>query len=287
MIEIKNIGFGYKKKTPLFSDLDLELSAGHVYGLLGKNGAGKTTLLKIMSGLLFAKSGEIKTLGFDPAYRKVGMLQEIYFLAEEMYIPPLTIHEFVKVYAPFYPKFSREQFENYLQQFEIESKEVKLQKLSHGQKKKVLICFGLAANTKILLLDEPTNGLDIPSKSVFRRVMASAVDESRLVVISTHQVRDLHSLIDAVVILDNGTILVNHSVEEITNKLVFKVIDEKPANAVQVLYTEDNIRGSLVVAENKQQEDSKLDLELLFNATIANKEKIKEIFNTKKQEDLV
>jgi len=281
MIEIKNIGFGYKKKEPLFSDLDLELSAGQVYGLLGKNGAGKTTLLKIMSGLLFAKNGEIKTLGFNPAYRNVGMLQEIYFLAEEMYIPPLTINEYVKVYAPFYPKFSREQFENYLQQFEIESKTVKLQKLSHGQKKKVLICFGLAANTKILLLDEPTNGLDIPSKSVFRKVMASAVDESRLVVISTHQVRDLHSLIDAVVILDNGSILVNHSVEEITNKLVFKVI-EQATNDESILYTEDNIRGALVVAENKKQEDSMLDIELLFNATIAQKEKIKELFNIKK-----
>ena len=281
MIDLKNISFGYKKKEPLFSDLDLELSAGQVYGLLGKNGAGKTTLLKIMSGLLFAKNGEIKTLGFNPAYRNVGMLQEIYFLAEEMYIPPLTINEYVKVYAPFYPKFSREQFENYLQQFEIESKTVKLQKLSHGQKKKVLICFGLAANTKILLLDEPTNGLDIPSKSVFRKVMASAVDESRLVVISTHQVRDLHSLIDAVVILDNGSILVNHSVEEITNKLVFKVI-EQAANDESILYTEDNIRGALVVAENKKQEDSMLDIELLFNATIAQKEKIKELFNIKK-----
>jgi ABC-2 type transport system ATP-binding protein len=282
MIELNNISFGYKKKKILFSDLDLEMSSGHIYGLLGKNGAGKTTLLKIMSGLLFAKSGEIKTLGFNPAYRKVEMLQDMYFLGEEIYIPPLTIKDFVKVYAPFYPKFSNEQFDNYLQQFEIESKTDKMQKLSHGQKKKVLICFGLAANTKVLFMDEPTNGLDIPSKSIFRKIMASAVDESRLVVISTHQVRDLHSLIDAVVILDNGTILLNHSVEEITNKLVFKMIEEQPKNDESILYMEDNIRGCLVVAENKQQEDSKLDIELLFNAVMYNKEKIKEMFNIKK-----
>jgi ABC-2 type transport system ATP-binding protein len=281
MIEFKNISFGYRKKSTLFSDLDLELSAGHVYGLLGKNGAGKTTLLKIMSGLLFAKTGEVTTLGFNPAYRKVGMLQDIYFLGEEMYIPALTIKEYVKVYAPFYPNFSNEQFDNYLQQFEIESKEAKLQKLSHGQKKKVLICFGLAANTKVLLMDEPTNGLDIPSKSVFRKVMASAVDDSRLVVISTHQVRDLHSLIDSVVILDNGTILINHSVEAITERLVFKAVEQLPENDNAVLYTEENIRGSLVVAENLQKEDSKLDLELLFNAAMSNKQRIKEVFNLK------
>ena len=281
MIELKNISFGYKKKNILFKDLDLEMSSGHIYGLLGKNGAGKTTLLKITSGLLFAKNGEIKTLGFNPAHRKVEMLQNMYFLGEEIYIPPLTVKEFVKVYAPFYPNFSREEFDTYLKQFEVESQEVKMQKLSHGQKKKVLICFGLAANTKILLMDEPTNGLDIPSKSIFRKLMASAVDDTRLVIISTHQVRDLHSLIDTVVILDNGNILLNHSVEEITNKLVFKAV-EQPSDEENILYMEDNIRGKLIVAENTLHQDSPLDIELLFNATISNKSKIKEIFNSKK-----
>lgn len=286
MIELQNVSFGYKKKSSLFNELDLELNAGHIYGLLGKNGAGKTTLLKIMSGLLFAKNGKIETLGLNPALRKAEMLQELYFLGEEIYIPPLSIKEFVKVYAPFYPKFSREAFEHYLQQFEVESQEAKMQKLSHGQKKKVLICFGLAANTKVLLMDEPTNGLDIPSKSIFRKVMASAVDDARMVVISTHQVRDLHSLIDAVVILDNGSILVNHSVEEITKRLVFKVM-EQVSETDDVLYTEDTIRGAFAVMENKQQEDSNLDIELLFNAAISNKEKVKKLFNIKKEEDLV
>ena len=278
MVELKEISFGYKKNKILFTDLNLELSSGHIYGLLGKNGAGKTTLLKLISGLLFVKNGEIKTLGFNPAYRKAAMLQDIYLIAEEMFIPNLTIKEFVKVYAVFYPKFNKKEFDDYLQEFEVEAQETKLQKLSHGQKKKVLICFGLAANTKVLLMDEPTNGLDIPSKSIFRKIMASAVNDTRLVVISTHQVRDLHSLIDAVVILDNATILLNHSIEQITNKLVFKTLDEN-SNNENILYKEDNIRGSLVVAENNHQQESKLDIELLFNACIANKGKIKEIFN--------
>lgn len=278
MITLENINFGYKKQNMLFNELNLNLSAGHIYGLLGKNGAGKTTLLKIMSGLLFAKGGNAETLGYNPAYRKVEMLRDIYFLTEEMYIPPLKIKDYVRVYAPFYPDFSHEQFAHYLQEFEIESQELQMPKLSHGQKKKILICFALATNTKILFMDEPTNGLDIPSKSIFRRLMALAVDESRLVIISTHQVRDLHSLIDAIVILENGKILLNNSAEEITQKLVFKSVDD-PLQDESVLYSEDNIRGSLIVAENKNNEDSKLDLELLFNATIANKQKIKDIFN--------
>ena len=280
MITLENVNFSYKKQKLLFNELNLNLSAGHIYGLLGKNGAGKTTLLKIMSGLLFIKGGKAETLGYNPAYRKVEMLRDIYFLTEEMYVPALKVKDFVKVYMPFYPEFSHEQFTHYLQEFEIESQDLQMQKLSHGQKKKILISFALATNTKILFMDEPTNGLDIPSKSIFRRLMASGVDESRLVIISTHQVRDLHSLIDAIVILENGKILLNNSAEEITQKLVFKAMDE-PLQDESVLYSEDNIRGSLIVAENRHNEDSKLDLELLFNATIANKEKIKEIFNYK------
>lgn len=272
MITLKNVDFSYRKPIMLFDSIDLDLSPGHIYGLLGKNGAGKTTLLKIMSGLLFIKGGKAETLGYNPAYRKVEMLRDIYFLTEEMYIPFLKIKDFVKVYAPFYPNFNHEQFARYLQEFEIESQESQMQKLSHGQKKKILISFGLATNTKVLFMDEPTNGLDIPSKSIFRKIMASAIDESRLVIMSTHQVRDLHSLIDAVVILDNGKILLNHSVESITQKLVFKAV-EQPLNEEEILYTEENIRGFLVVAENKNNEETKLDIELLFNATVTNKQK--------------
>ncbi|MDR0368744.1 MAG: ABC transporter ATP-binding protein [Bacteroidales bacterium] len=281
MITLENLNFGYTKQKVLFKELNLALSADHIYGLLGKNGAGKTTLLKIMSGLLFAKEGKVETLGYNSAYRHAEMLCDIYFLTEEMYIPSMKIKNYVKAYAPFYRNFNHEQFEHYLQEFSIESQQVNMQKLSHGQKKEVLISFALAANTKILLLDEPTNGLDIPSKSIFRRLMASVVDKSRLVIISTHQVRDLHSLIDAIVILDNGKILLNSSTEEITQKLTFKTVDKKPEEDETILYSEDNIRGCLLVAENKHNEVSNLDLELLFNASIANKQKINEIFNNK------
>ena len=100
-------------------------------------------------------------------------------------------------------------------------------KFSHGQKKKFLIAFALATNTKILIMDEPTNGLDIPSKSAFRRIMASAADENRLILISTHQVRDLHSLIDMVTILEKGHILMNTSIYDLTEKLYFGAYQEK------------------------------------------------------------
>lgn len=277
MIQLENIQFGYVKSKPLFKELSLTMEPGHIYGLLGKNGAGKTTLLKIMSGLRFPDSGTAIILGEDATLRKAEVLHDIYFLQEEMFVPHLKIEQFEAAYAPFYPNFNHDQFEEYLRELELDKETGYMDKLSHGQKKKVLIAFALATNTKILFMDEPTNGLDIPSKSTFRKLMASAADDSRLVLISTHQVRDLHSLIDMVAVLDNGHMLLNASTYEITQKLLFDVDDAKSAEG-KVFYTEETPRGKYQVKENVSQIDSSLDLELLFNAAITNKNEIANLF---------
>lgn len=277
MIQLQNIQFGYTKNRNIFDDVSLTMEAGHIYGLLGKNGAGKTTLLKIMSGLRFPTSGTATILNQNAVLRKAEILQDIYFLQEEMYVPHMKIESFVKAYSPFYPNFNHEQFNEYLREFELDKEFGFLDKLSHGQKKKTLIAFALATNTQILIMDEPTNGLDIPSKSTFRRLMASAADETRLVIISTHQVRDLHSLIDMVAILDNGRMVLNASTYEITEKLLFDVDNTKTTEGA-VLYTEESPRGAYQVKENVNHLDSNLDLELLFNATMMNKKAIANLF---------
>ena len=277
MIRLENIQFGYVKSKRLFDDVTLTMEPGHIYGLLGKNGAGKTTLLKIMTGLLFPNAGNATILSENASLRKADALQNLYFLQEEMYVPHLKIAQFEAAYAPFYPNFSHEQFEYYLSEFELAGVPNYLDKLSHGQKKKALIAFALATNTQILIMDEPTNGLDIPSKSTFRKLMASAADDSRLVLISTHQVRDLHSLIDMVAILDNGHMLLNASTYEITQKLLFDVDDSRTTEGT-VVYTEETPRGNYQVKENVNNLDSSLDLELLFNAAIMNKNEISNLF---------
>lgn len=277
MIQLQNIQFGYTKNRNIFDDVSLTMEAGHIYGLLGKNGAGKTTLLKIMSGLRFPTSGTSTILNQNAVLRKAEILQDIYFLQEEMYVPHMKIESFVKAYSPFYPNFNHEQFNEYLREFELDKEFGYLDKLSHGQKKKTLIAFALATNTKVLIMDEPTNGLDIPSKSTFRRLMASAADETRLVIISTHQVRDLHSLIDMVAILDNGRMVLNASTYEITEKLLFDVDNTKTTEGA-VLYTEESPRGAYQVKENVNHIDSNLDLELLFNAAMNNKNAIINLF---------
>lgn len=280
IINFEKVDFRYSKRIPLLSGIDLNLKPGHIHGLLGKNGEGKSTLLKLISGLLFPQKGNMNVMGLAPQKRYPELLQDIYFLTEELPVFSLSIKNFEKVYAPFYPKFSREQFNHYLKEFNIDSKELSLNKLSHGQKKKVMVAFGLAANTKILLMDEPTNGLDIPSKGQFRRIVASSIDESRCMIISTHQVRDLDSLIDSIVIMDEHQIVLNESIEKITEKLLFKVYDTNEKDE-SLIYSEDTLRGFYQVRENRTNEDSKLDIELLFNSVLTNRKRIKELFTSK------
>jgi ABC-2 type transport system ATP-binding protein len=206
------------------------------------------------------------------------MLREIFFLPEEL--PPITlsIENYEKVYAPFYPHFNHEQFQGYLQEFEINSGKSQINKLSYGQKKKVFMAFGLATNTKIVLLDEPTNGLDIPSKAQFRKMTASALEEERIMLISTHQVRDLDSLIDSIIIMNSHQIVFNELCENITEKLLFSYGKEK-SEGEEVLYSEENLRGFDQVSINKTGEESKLDIELLFNTVLKNHQRIREIFS--------
>lgn len=282
MITIKNLSFFYKKNNLVLDNINCNLQEGRIYGLLGKNGVGKTTLLHLIAGLKFPKLGTItfesKEKSTIPKARKVDFLQDIFFLNEEMPESNFTIKQMEKYNSVFYPKFSVEDFDNYLREFEIEDKNQKINKLSFGTKKKVYVAFGLACNTKLILLDEPTNGLDIPSKSSFRKIVMKAMTEEKTIIISTHQARDLQNVLDNIVILDKTKILLNASVEQITSKLWFG-IEDKVSFENKILYQEDNVAGLAIVRENKGEEESNLDVEMLFNAAFLNKSLFNELFD--------
>ena len=277
MITINNLNFYYKKKKPLFNDLQLNIEPGNICGLLGKNGAGKTTLLQLMSGLLTAKSGDLTVNGFNPEKRLPSFLADLYLVPEEFYVPPIKISTFEKTYGAFYPNFSADQFNHYLQEFDLE-KNNKLHRLSYGQKKKALLSFGLATNSSLMILDEPTNGLDIPSKSIFRKLLAGSITDDKCYIISTHQVRDMINLIDPVIILENGKIIFHATIEEITSKLHFGMhFQEEEVN--DALFAERTPGGYMAVTPNVSGEETEVDLEILFNAVVSNKEQVQQLFS--------
>ncbi|MES2731309.1 MAG: ABC transporter ATP-binding protein [Bacteroidota bacterium] len=277
MIHLDRVTFGYSRQKRLFENLSLHLEPGHIYGLLGKNGAGKSSLLRNMAGLLFPNSGTIRVNGHEPRHRKPAFLQDLFLIPEEIHLPAVTVAQYVATFAPFYPQFNEQQFKYFLTEFDVPYAS-KLTALSYGQKKKVLIGFGIATNTKVLIMDEPTNGLDIPSKSQFRKLVASALESDRIVLISTHQVRDLDNLIDSVIILEDSKILLHHSLDLISERLRFATLVNAEDDE-RVLYAEPSLRGFTVVMENSEREESRVDMERLFNAVMKNPDRIRQIFN--------
>lgn len=282
MIQVNNVNFSYKKGKPLFDDLCIEFKGGSIYGLLGKNGSGKTTLLKLLSGLQYPKKGEIfidnkKSLGRPPGY-----LSKLFLIPEEFDFPSISIDSFIKLYSPFYKNFLNSQFEYYLSEFEVPIK-AKITKLSLGQKKKFLLAFGLACNTEVLLMDEPTNGLDIPSKSQFRKIIASLTNDDRTFIISTHQIKDIEEIIDHITIIDDGYMPLSESINDIIDKLAFVDDYSRTDISDQIIYEEKYFGGSKYIVSNTEGFLTQVDLELLFNAIINDPEKIKQIFNNQKE----
>ena len=213
MINIKDVTFGYSSSEKVLEDFSLQFQDGGVYGLLGKNGTGKSTLLYLITGLLRAQKGSVEVDGVDARDRNAEILSEIFIVPEEYDLPAISLKSYVKAIKAFYPRFSDELLEKCLREFEMPT-EVNLGSLSMGQKKKVYICIALAANTKYLLLDEPTNGLDILSKSLFRKVVVAGMSEEKTLIISTHQVHDVELLLDHVVIIDRNRVLLDQKLEE-------------------------------------------------------------------------
>lgn len=277
MITIENLIFGYHKKEVVLENLNLHLKPGGIYGLLGRNGAGKSSLLHHICGLLFPNSGTCRVADKNPADRSPEFLQQVYLLPEDVYLPNVSIKSYIDIYAPFYPEFNHDLFFKFLTEFEILANG-KLQSLSYGQKKKVMISFALATQAKVLLMDEPTNGLDIPSKKQFRKIIAGNVNDDQLMIISTHQVKDLDSLIDSVLILEDKKIILHQSVDQITEKLVFKQVMNLEEVAAPI-YSEGALKGYAVVAVNSKHEQSRLDMEMFFNAVQTEKQQILSQFN--------
>ena len=279
MITVDNLSFSYGKRKPKVLDgFSMNLTEGNVYGLLGKNGTGKSTLLYLMAGLLRAKTGKVCFKGMDVSKRCTAILQDMFLVPEEFALPALSMKQYVKLNAPFYPNFSMEQLKSCLNGFEM-NEDIHLGELSMGQRKKAFMCFALATNASLLMMDEPSNGLDIPSKSQFRKVIASGMTDEKTVIISTHQVRDIDSLLDHVLIMNDSKLLLDESVANICDKLYFAEHGMNEPTG-DVLYVQPSVQGNSVILPNLHHEDSKLNLEVLFNAMLAEKEKMQSIFKS-------
>ena len=280
MIRINNITFSYRRKADdVLTNLSLSIEPGAIYGLLGLNGEGKSTLLHLMAGLLTPNAGNITIDDVDVRLRRPSTLSKLFIVPEEFSLPEISLENYVRINAPLYPNFNRDDMERYLKEFGLNSN-INLKGLSMGQRKKVFISFALAANTPVMLMDEPTNGLDIPGKSTFRKVISMAASDDRTIIIYTHQVRDIDKLLDHIIVMFNHKLLLNEPISEISRRLAF--VESNDAELVEkALYCQSSVAGKSLVLPNDNDDDSEVNLETLFNLAIEKPEVITQLFNHK------
>lgn len=274
MIQIQNLSYKYSGATEnVFDGLTLSFDEGKIFGLLGKNGVGKSTLLHLLSGLLMPREGRILIDGQEPRLRQPSLQEEVFFVPDEFSLPAMPLTRYVKYREPFYPRFSQEILRQCLQDFEIDMYS-HLDKLSLGEKKRVLVSFALAAQCRVLLMDEPTNGLDIPAKTLFRKLVARHMSDDQTIIVSTHQVHDVDALLDHIVIMDTptkkGSILLDASIAELQERYAFQYRSmNEPCD--DALYFEPTPQGRAVIVTNTTGEETTVNLELLFNAVVKGK----------------
>lgn len=188
----------------------------------------------------------------------------------------VVVEKYALQVGEFYPNFSPDKFRRILGEFGVDGK-AKFNKLSLGQQKKAIISLALSLGTGVLLMDEPSNGLDIPSKALLRRLIAENASDEQLIIISTHQVKDLENLIDPIIIMDRESVLMNASIEEITRRLTFGIEPQEDRDA---LYCQRDLRGYVTVRRNEYGIETPVDIEALFNCALVNKAWFKETFNS-------
>ena len=273
MIKINDLAFSYGR-IKVLENISMKLEEGKIYGLLGENGVGKTTLLTLLCGLKKAEAGTIEVGGLKPFDRSPDFLETQFYLPEEVVPVNAKASQWGSDTGKFWPKYDNNKYIEILNGFEVEP-DKKMNRMSSGQLKKTYIAFALACNVKYLFMDEPTNGLDIPSKTKFRAAIMKYTREDSVIVISTHQVRDLENIIDPIIILDKRDVLLNASLQEITEKLFF---DYGSVLRPDSLYSEQLPGGFIQVCLNSEKKESKVDIEALFNTVHKHKEFVKGLF---------
>ncbi|AGE62767.1 ABC transporter ATP-binding protein [Bacillus subtilis] len=211
-IKLEHVSKKYGRHTAV-NDVSITLSSGRIYGLIGPNGSGKSTTLKMMAGLLFPTSGFVKV---DEEQVTREMVRQTAYLTElDMFYPHFTVKDMVNFYQSQFPDFQTEQAYKLLKEMQL-NPEKKIKKLSKGNRGRLKIVLALARRADVILLDEPFSGLDPMVRDSIVNSLVSYIDfEQQIVVIATHEIDEIETLLDEVIILANGEKVAQREVEDI------------------------------------------------------------------------
>lgn len=240
-------------KSEVLHGINFDIPAGRIYGLVGQNGAGKTTTLNALLGLTDSE-GQIEILGQNPFQNRARLMNEVAFVADVASLPRfLRVQELLDLMNDIHPSFDLDKAVKFLVGTDVKPK-AKIKHLSKGMLAQLHLAVVLAIDAKLLVLDEPTLGLDIIyRKRFYRRLLEDYMSEERTVLITTHQVDEIESLLTDIMFMNDGTIILDIPVDEISNRFAQVSLGKDnlaEAGKLGPIYTEARFDHTVMVFDN-------------------------------------
>jgi ABC-2 type transport system ATP-binding protein len=217
LIEAHDLSKKYGKHVAL-DRVNFAVETGRIVGLIGPNGAGKTSALRAILGLT-PYEGRLRVLDREPFGDRAALMRDACFIADVAVLPAwLRVDQAIDFVAGIHPRFRRDRAQALLSKTQITGKR-RMRELSKGMKTQVHLALTMAIDAKLLVLDEPTLGLDILARrSFFDALVNDYMDETRTILITTHQVEEVENLLTDVIFIDRGRIVLDSSLDEIATR---------------------------------------------------------------------
>lgn len=239
--------------THALAGVDLTIAPGRIYGLIGPNGAGKTTFLKGILGLV-PVAGELRVLGLDPRRQRTELLEQVSFIADTAILPQwLRVRESLDYLQGMHPRFDRARAERFLARTDIKSGS-RVAELSKGMVTQLHLALIMAIDSKLLVLDEPTLGLDLLyRKQFYSTLLEDYFDDSKTILITTHQVEEIENLLTDVAFIKNGSVCLDMPIEALADHFTEVRMREdrcQEAQALKPLHSRPVLGGRAMIFEN-------------------------------------
>ncbi len=234
VLTAKSLNKRYGKQLAV-DHINLDIQPGRIIGLIGPNGSGKTTTLKAALGLI-PFEGELRVLGFDPRTQRDELMKEVCFIADVAVLPRwIRVREVLDFVEGTHPKFNRQKAKNYLAKTKLKP-EMRVKEMSKGMIVQLHLAIVMSIDAKLLVLDEPTLGLDILyRKQFYQNLIEDYFDESKTIIVTTHQVEEIETILSDLIFIRDGKITLNTSMDEIGNRFIEVMVNSENYAAAKAL----------------------------------------------------
>lgn len=234
LIEAKGLSKKYGSVKAV-DDVSFRVEAGRIIGLIGPNGAGKTTLLNAILGLT-AFDGKLSVMGLDPFKQRKALMQKIAFVSDVAVLPKwIVVDKLLEFVETIHPNFSINAARDFLKETKVKGNS-KVGALSKGMTVQLHLSIIMAIDADLLILDEPTLGLDILyRKDFYARLLGDYYDDTRTILVTTHQVEEIEHILTDVLFIDEGRIVLDSSLEQASERFLEVMASNDDRAALEAL----------------------------------------------------